>query len=330
MPLDFSMLNLIFYCVLLYVGSFILGILPLALPSSDVAMLALFATFGSGLLMGAAFLIIIPEALHGIFSDPSHHDAAHYVGHALAAGFVIMLLVEKLSHSFLVQQSVSQQHHPFAKLTSPASLSVIIHDITDGWALGLVFMGSSTRGILIWLAIILHKAPTAFAIGSILVAHGTPRKRIIRVQSAFALAAPLSAVLTRLAAHLVWSTQPSDETIGLGLLFSAGTFLYTIATHVVPEVLHGDDGHSHMPGQGHTERYTRACMLDERVDEGFEELDEASARACNPHQHAHAHGCAHGEEEEYTPTAAQHYPQWLHMLCLVAGVAAPTMIGHSH
>jgi zinc transporter ZupT len=284
--------------------------------------------------MGTAFLIIIPEALHNIFQDHSSDVdsswAPGYIGYVLAGGFIVMIIFEKLSHACLsTQDSTPTSTHPFSSLLSPASISIILHDITDGWALGLVFLNGSSRGLLIWLAIVLHKAPTSFAIGSLLLSRDTPSSNIVRVQSCFSAVAPLSALLTHAGARALSSAAPSPAFVGLCLLFSAGTFLYTIAAHVLPEVLHGDSGHLHMPGDGHSHDYQRACLLEPSQGHAVNALHAAGA-----HAHMHARCVAEGEchEYEYARTRDHHYPQPVHMVAMLAGVATPALFasGHHH
>lgn len=88
----------------------------------------------------------------------------------------------------------------------------------------------------------LHKAPTAFALSSILSSSpATSRAFVRRALILFSLAAPLGALatytlLSLLSAHTSVDGEASSTGwwTGLALVFSGGTFLF-VATHVVRE-----------------------------------------------------------------------------------------------
>jgi ZIP family zinc transporter/zinc and cadmium transporter len=80
--------------------------------------------------------------------------------------------------------------------------------------------------VLIFLAILLHKAPEGFTMASVMLASG--RSRAIALYSAVALAA------ATLAGVLIIELVPSW--LPYGLPISAGVALYVAATDLVPEV----------------------------------------------------------------------------------------------
>src|SRR6476659_3116129 len=96
---------LFFSSILMVLGSFLFGYLPLLLKTSSTAKLKLFTTFGAGLLLGAAFLIIIPEGIETIYDaynamkrpgNLSHSPAINRdIGLSLLLGFAFMLVVDQ-------------------------------------------------------------------------------------------------------------------------------------------------------------------------------------------------------------------------------------------
>ncbi|CAF4978058.1 unnamed protein product, partial [Rotaria socialis] len=90
--------------------------------------------------------------------------------------------------------------------------------------------------LIVFMAIMLHKAPAAFGLVSFLMSDGVDRKRIRRHLLIFSLAAPLMAIFTFvLLKSRIRDTYSVDST-GLAMLFSAGTFLFVATVHVLPEV----------------------------------------------------------------------------------------------
>ncbi|GAA5997703.1 Mn(2+) transporter ATX2 [Rhodotorula paludigena] len=93
--------------------------------------------------------------------------------------------------------------------------------------------------LIIFLAIMLHKAPTAFALSSLLSSSpATSPAFTRRALLAFSLAAPLGALVTYALLSLVGAQGGDGSTTGwwtgLALVFSGGTFLF-VATHAVRE-----------------------------------------------------------------------------------------------
>ncbi|OAV89318.1 hypothetical protein PTTG_07425 [Puccinia triticina 1-1 BBBD Race 1] len=145
------------------------------------------------------------------------------------------------------------QTHSFATV-----IGLLTHSVADGIALGASSSQATTDGaggtgkglslaLIIFLAIMVHKAPAAFGMVMVLLAEGLAPSAVRKILAAFSLAAPVGAMTTWAALTLVHrlaappSTPPPGTTagrdlsqwwIGVTLLFSAGTFLF-VATHAL-------------------------------------------------------------------------------------------------
>lgn len=126
------------------------------------------------------------------------------------------------------------------------TIGLLVHSLADGISLGASSAfataskdkhgGGVSLDIVVFIAIMVHKAPAAFGLVSVLIGDGWAKAKIRRALLAFSLAAPVGAVLTymllqllggRTSASLQWWT-------GIALLVSSGTFLF-VATHVMQE-----------------------------------------------------------------------------------------------
>jgi zinc transporter ZupT len=101
-----------------------------------------------------------------------------------------------------------------------------VHALFDGVAIGSGFALSNWLGWLIFLAILLHKAPEGFTMASVMMASG--RSRATAFWSAVGLAA------ATLVGVLVIQLVP--RWVPYGLPVSAGVAIYVAATDLVPEV----------------------------------------------------------------------------------------------
>lgn len=135
------------------------------------------------------------------------------------------------------KERVSSARH--INRTTP-TLGLVIHASADGIALGAAAT-TSHRDVemIIFLAIMLHKAPAAFSLVVFLLHRGLKHSTIRRHLLAFSLSAPLAALVTYFGL-----SQSGKEALrrnnatGIAMLFSAGTFLYVATVHVLPELVH--------------------------------------------------------------------------------------------
>jgi hypothetical protein len=100
-----------------------------------------------------------------------------------------------------------------------AMVGLVVHAAVDGVALGsAVANGDSTLGMIVFVAIMLHKAPSSFGLASYLLHNGMSRARVQRRLFIFSLAAPLGAVATYalLSLHLFVYTMVSRQGAGGG------------------------------------------------------------------------------------------------------------------
>jgi ZIP family zinc transporter/zinc and cadmium transporter len=138
--------------------------------------------------------------------------------------------VHLLEHTINAHFHFGEETHSHEFVSTRTGYSVLgglsVHALFDGVAIGSGFVVSSDLGWLIFLAILLHKAPEGFTMASVMLASG--RSRSTAFYSAVALAA------ATLAGVLVIELIPSW--LPYGLPISAGVALYVAATDLVPEV----------------------------------------------------------------------------------------------
>ncbi|KAK6014536.1 hypothetical protein OSTOST_20079, partial [Ostertagia ostertagi] len=109
----------------------------------------------------------------------------------------------------------------------------------DGIALGSAStINKSDVQLIVFVAIMLHKAPAAFGLVSFLLMEGIDVRSARKHLLVFSLAAPFAAIVTfavveSLGRDSVWSSESST---GVLMLFSAGTFLFVATVHVLPEL----------------------------------------------------------------------------------------------
>lgn len=246
------------------VGSYLVGTIPLVMPMSE-EKLQLVSVLGAGLLVGTALAVIIPEGVRSLNTVVTVHTlpsalkddgavAAHHeqtsssdihslIGISLVLGFVFMLLVDQCSVS---RSRDNEGTSKSAERNITATVGLVVHAAADGVALGAAAT-TDQAGVemIVFFAIMLHKAPAAFGLVTFLLHEGLDRNRIRKHLLVFSLSAPLLALLTFFGIGQEGKeTLSSVNATGIAMLFSAGTFLYVATVHVLPE-LTSRSGYSH-------------------------------------------------------------------------------------
>lgn len=169
--------------------------------------------------------------------SPGGMEPHSLIGIMLVLGFVFMMLVDQLSsgagHS---HSGGGNDGHSGVNIT--ATLGLVVHAAADGVALGAAAKSSHKEvEMIVFLAIMLHKAPAAFGLVTFLLSEGLDRVRIRRHLLVFAAAAPIAALITFFGlSQQNKENLSSSHTTGSAMLFSAGTFLYVSTVHVLPEI----------------------------------------------------------------------------------------------
>ena len=225
---------------IMFVAVAVFGYIPMSLDLSSVRLKQLTA-IGAGVLIGSAFLVIIPEALEifeGHEEEESHVEPST-MGLAILSGFVLMLLLEIFGLPHAV-------HHDEDKhlLGLSATIGLIIHAAVDGLAVGASVSSSTETGLIVFVAVMLHKGPAAFGLSSFLQHIKIDKTKSQMYLLLFALSSPIVAILSFFT--LQDSTFATDDNIGLALMFSAGTFIYVATVDVLPEV-HSHDHENEAP-----------------------------------------------------------------------------------
>lgn len=155
-----------------------------------------------------------------------------------------MMLVDQIS----VRQNEAASSQ--SDRNSTATIGLVVHAAADGVALGAAATTNHADvEMIIFLAIMLHKAPAAFGLVSFLLHEGIERKRIRKHLAIFSMAAPLLALLTYFGIGPEQKeTLNSVNATGIAMLFSGGTFLYVATVHVLPELT--QQQHHHHSGGG--------------------------------------------------------------------------------
>lgn len=214
-----------FYATLIFLAALAGGLLPLFISKTREEPMRLAITFGAGLLLGMAFMHMIPEAAE---------IAPHSFGYWFMGGFVLLLILER----FIMVHACEEHGCHYHTVGVAAFAGLTIHGIMEGFALGSTLsMTTKDLGPLVLVAILSHKVPAGFALTAILRMAKLSKTRITLFIIGVALSGPLGIALS-----LGLIEQNLPGVTGNLLAFSAGSFLYIGACDLLPEMHHKEGG----------------------------------------------------------------------------------------
>ncbi len=207
--------------ILIYSGSIIIvawigGLIPLYFRQNS-KILHWFISFGAGILLGAAFLHMLPDAAEYIGSD---------LGLPALAGFLMLFILEK----FIMTHPCPSEHCEYHQVGLSAFIGLSLHSLITGLALGAGVL-VPRLGFIVFLAVILHKLPASLSLTSLFLKENYSNNKIFAHLTLFSLMVPIGAIIT-----FFFLKNTDHKTIGFLIAFSAGTFLHVAADDLLPEV----------------------------------------------------------------------------------------------
>jgi len=237
------------YTGAILVGALAGGALPLF---ARVRRSDLLLSFSAGIMLGAAFFHMLPEAVE---------DGGGAAVPFVLVGFLLLYLLERfvLVHVCAepgpnarlstggapLHPADAHDHHPeedvhvhaegtgcdVHTLGLAAWIGLSVHTLVDGFALGAASV-QPELGALVFLAILAHKIPNSFSLSAILLSEGYGRGKAVLMNAAFALMVPVGAGIYVLLREAVLAARFTS----LALAASAGTFLHLALSDILPDL----------------------------------------------------------------------------------------------
>jgi zinc transporter ZupT len=179
--------------------------------------LSAFIAIGAGFMLAAAMLRMGPEATKLTTAAPL----------LVLAGYLFVHLFE---HTIAPHFHFGEETH--AEIVAGpavwawALLGLLLHSLFDGISIGSGFLVSPALGVLVFSAIVLHKAPEGFTIASVMMAGGASRGAALAASAAVGFASVVG----------VLAVAALSGFAGAALALSTGVTIYVAASDLIPEV----------------------------------------------------------------------------------------------
>jgi zinc transporter ZupT len=200
----------------------------------EAKLLRYLVALGAGFMLAAIFLEIVPETVALWTAGTAGANAAEGVVGAttlLLGGYLLIQLVE---HTVAPHFHFGAETHPESVIRPGAAYTAIggltIHTFFDGVSIASAFLVNVRVGVLVFIAIMLHKVPEGFTVASIMLASGRSSKK------AAAAALAIGAATFAGVVGVALMKEYFASSVAYALPFSAGVTLYVAASDLIPEV----------------------------------------------------------------------------------------------
>jgi len=180
----------------------------------ELRVIELLVAFGAGFMLAVAIVELLPAALARSGN--------------VAPGLVLVgyLAVHLTQHTVTPHFHFGEETHPVSSVAGTSALvGLLLHTFFDGVAIASAFLVRPELGVMVFIAIFLHKLPEGVTISSLMLAGGRSGNRAVGAAALLGVATLVGVVLTEELGFLVQN----------GLALSAGVTIYVAASNLVPE-----------------------------------------------------------------------------------------------
>src|SRR6202521_4680528 len=183
-----------------------------------------FIALGAGFMLATALLEMIPESLklRGDHESFFFRDTSSVFLFVLAGYLLVHFFEHTVAPHFHFGEETHHEEISGAHASYAALLGLVIHTFFDGVAIASGLLVSTSLGVVIFLAIFLHKLPEGSTVASLMLASGQSRR--MAFMSSVILG---GSTLLGMALMFAFGNVVSDA-----LPFSAGVILYVAASEI--------------------------------------------------------------------------------------------------
>jgi ZIP family zinc transporter/zinc and cadmium transporter len=180
----------------------------------ELRVIELLVAFGAGFMLSVAIVELLPAALS---------RSGSMAPALVLAGYLAVHLTQ---HTVTPHFHFGEETHPVSSVAGTSALvGLLLHTFFDGVAIASAFLVRPELGIMVFVAIFLHKLPEGVTISSLMLAGGRTTGRALGAAALLGVATLVGVVLTEALGFLVQH----------GLAISAGVTIYVAASNLVPE-----------------------------------------------------------------------------------------------
>jgi zinc transporter ZupT len=230
------LLQLLGFGLLAAIGNVIGGLIITRSGRRNQRLLIYLIALGAGFMLAAIFLEVIPEVTQrpevtqGPEVTRGNQGYSTFLMGPMGLTLAGYLLIQFVEHTIAPHFHFGEETHSDEMMRKGAAMTAVValsvHTFFDGVAIASGALTDLRLGVLLFLAILLHKLPEGFTVASIMLSAGRDNRSALRATALIGAATFAGIVLTFVLRPAVHYTLP----------FSAGVTLYVAASDLIPEV----------------------------------------------------------------------------------------------
>lgn len=177
--------------------------------------------FGAGFMLAAVILEVIPESFHQAGNNRSLPMIWLLVGY-----LIIQLVEHTIAPHFHFGEEVHKEEMHQSGVAVTAIGALAFHAFFDGVTIASGLLVSFRLGLLLFLAVLLHKVPEGVTVASIAMSAGKTGRAALNATLLIAVATFTG----------IFCVALVDRAIAVALPLSAGATLYIAASDLIPEI----------------------------------------------------------------------------------------------
>ena len=191
-------------------------------------------SFAAGVLLGVAFLDLLPEALEGLGN-------IEHVAVIILSAIVIFFLLERFLWWYHYHRTYTDEHaNQIVRTEEGIEVSKVyillggdaIHNFIDGILIATAFLINIPLGIAVSIGIIAHELPQEIADFGIMIDAGFSRIKTLLLNIAAASTTLMGALFALYIVPNIAGVAPFI------IAFAAGVFIYIALSDLIPEIHH--------------------------------------------------------------------------------------------
>jgi len=235
--MDISLVQLIVFGIVAALANVMGGLIlfPIGVHKTYKNFLKYILALGAGFMLAVSFVDVLPEVIEIWLKRENSVSAESLVFPMmlLLAGYLLTQFFEHtIAPHFHLGEEVHSDHLISTSSAYTAIGGLLIHTFFDGVSISAAAQVDYKVGILVFIAVFLHKFPEGFTIASMILAAGKGRREVLLATSLIGLTTLLGVLIFYFIGARI------GFTVAYALPVACGVTIYVAASDLIPEVNH--------------------------------------------------------------------------------------------
>ncbi|MDQ2747150.1 MAG: ZIP family metal transporter [Acidobacteriota bacterium] len=235
--MNFGLVQLLIFGIVAALANVLGGLIlfPVGVHKTYKKLLKYILALGAGFMLAVSFIDVLPEVIE-IWLKKTAQPNAESLILPMVLLLVGYLLTQFFEHTIAPHFHLGEEMHSDHLISTSSAYTAIggllIHTFFDGVSIAAAAQVDYKVGILVFIAVFLHKFPEGFTIASMVLAAGKGRREVLIATSVVGLTTLVGVLLYYLIGTSV------GFSVAYALPLACGVTIYVAASDLIPEVNH--------------------------------------------------------------------------------------------